>query len=786
MYLKLDKKLILEVDNIHIESSLDSKLTDIEQFDEHILLAPTILKYFQKINITNLKIDNNNLSIKFDSNKLYFNSNTLLVEAIPHFYGHQIKLDIEELKLKEYNINLDGKITIDINKNKIFYLGNVTHKNQSVKLNLQADEKFVNIYATGNGSIDINLVKDFYRLDPSIEKWLYENVKGSHSLDFVAFKYDILNNTIINNSIDFNSNIKDALVYFKDGLHPVNVSKVYIKYKDNKLSFKFEDPIYRTTKINGSSLYIDNVATDKTSILHLNLKSKSILNSDIKEILQSYNISLPLTQQSGSLDTDIKINLDLSSDHLDIFGLYKLKDSTINLGGLKFDVEDATVTQNNNIVDIQASNTLLLDQQLNIDINNLKLDTSTHTASGDILINKFNIENNLIDIENINSGIYIDFKSNTKIDLPMFSTHIDVRDKTTKVTVDDISKYIQFSNLLEENGLKNGNVILDFNNDGNIGIKADITHIESALMIDNIKLSGNTYKGNTNLISADEKVKIDIDNKRTNIFIDSIDINKLNIKSKLDENPSNLIHIEAINSNILLENNKKILASKFLYKNSSNGNIHFDLNYNNTKVSFSTVNNNSTINIIDANSEFINSFMGNDDFISSGNINIHGVANESNKYLYRGEVFLKDTNFKDFTALNNILTMLQSSSAIANPLLALPTLFRVVKGDLKLNGYQAIEGHIEYAYNHEKQFLNLHDIKTRGAEIDFDGSAMIDLDKKIINSELKVIFLKDIFSIGSKIPLVNLVINKKNRIYSTVTINGDLENPETKFILFQP
>ncbi len=786
MYLKLDKKLILEVDSINIQSSLDSKLTDIKQFDEHILLAPIVLKYFQKINIKNLKINNNNLSIKFDSNKLYFNSNTLVLEAIPHFYAHQIKLDISEFKLKEYNINLDGQITIDINKNKIFYIGDVKYKKQSVKLNLQADEKFVNIYATGNGSIDINLLKDFYRLDPPIEKWLYENVIGSHSLDFIGFNYDILNNKIVDSSIDFNSKIKDAKIIFNDKLQPIFTKNINIKYKNNILNFTFDTPKYRSVSLDDSSLSINNIGTNKQSILNLNLKSNSIINSDIKEILAAYDITLPIGQSSGALDSNLNININLLNDDTSIIGLFQLDKADISVGGLDFKIDTANVILNNNNINVKAINSTLLNDQLNLDINNLNIDTKNGVAHGDIKINSFSLKENkdILDIKNFSTDIGIYFKDDIKIILPKLYTTI-TNTNFTEVSISDLSKFYNYSLLLSDNFIFQGDLNLKLL-ENKIILKTNINQHDLPLMIDKLQLNGTIEDNNVNITSIDNKITIKIDPKSTLIKIKDIDIDKSKIITKSNKKSNKNVQINGVNSNIILSNTKKILSNKFLYESNIEGDTNFDLNYNNTKVSFSAIDNNSKINVIDANSEFINSFMGNDDFISSGNININGVANKSDKYLYIGEIVLKDTNFKDFKALNNILTLLQSSSAIANPLLALPTLFRVVKGDLKLNGYQAIEGTIKYAYNHEKQFLNLHDIKTQGAEIDFDGSATIDLNQKIINSELKVIFLKDIVNIGSKIPLVNLVINKKNKIYSTVTINGDLENPETKFILFNP
>ncbi len=785
LYIKLDKKLILEASDIKITSKAVAS-NNIEQVKKHIMSLPVVLKYFQKIDITNLQINDNNLYIKFDTNKFYFNSDNIYVEARPKFSKHNIKIFIQEAIIKQYNINIDGQINIDTKNNNFIYTGNVKYKNQALRLNIKGDKKFIDLDASSGDLSNISLTKDFIKLDSAIEKWLYTYVKGIHNLDSLRFKYDIENSKIVKNSIKLNTNVKDALVYFKDNLKPVKVSNINIKYHNNKLLFKFKNPIYKATKLDGSSLYIDNIDTDKRSNLYLNLKSKARLNSDIGEILKAYDINLDLTQESGSLDTDMNIKIDLSNDNIDINGTYKIQNSDLRLGKLNFYIKSSVVKIHNNIVDIKANRVLLLDEKLDINLDDFKLNTKTNTAVGEIFVNKFKIDDDLIDIQNIKSAIYIDFKSNPVVNIPNFSTIIEVNDGFTSVEFNDIEKYNTYSKLIRDNGLNQGNISLEIKKDNKMNFIANITKLDSPLMIDNVKLIGNIDKNHINIYSSDKKIKLFLDEAKTNIFIDGIDINKSKIKTKIDSNPKNDLKVEAINSNIILEDGKKLLSDKFIYINRVNGDIDFDLNYSNTTIAFKTVKNSSTINIIDANKIFINSFMGNDDFISSGNVNIYGKSNKDDKYVYSGELSLKDTNFQDFAALNNILTMIQSSSAIANPLLALPTLFRMVKGDIKLNGYMAIDGTIKYAYNHENKFLNLHNIQTKGAEIDFDGSAIIDLDKRTINSELKVIFLKDIVNIGSKIPIVNLLVNKKNKIYSTISINGKLEDPETKFILFNP
>lgn len=133
-----------------------------------------------------------------------------------------------------------------------------------------------------------------------------------------------------------------------------------------------------------------------------------------------------------------------------------------------------------------------------------------------------------------------------------------------------------------------------------------------------------------------------------------------------------------------------------------------------------------------------------------------------------------------------MITLIQSSSVIANPLLVLPSLFRIVKGDMTLNGYKVLSGDIKYVYNHKDNFLNLYDIKTKGAEIDFDGEANLDLKNKIINSNIRVIFMKEISFLASKIPLVNKIfLDDSENISTNISIKGDIKNPVSEFVIFK-
>ena len=169
--------------------------------------------------------------------------------------------------------------------------------------------------------------------------------------------------------------------------------------------------------------------------------------------------------------------------------------------------------------------------------------------------------------------------------------------------------------------------------------------------------------------------------------------------------------------------------------------------------------------------------------MDGGLININGNSMKNNSDIIEGNITMKDTNLKDLAILNNIISFIQSSSAMINPLLILPSIYRLVSGDLTLNGYNILDGNIKFTYNKKKQVLNLFDIKTKGAELDFDGKTLFDFKNNKIDSNMKVIFMKDISFVLSKIPLVNKIFLDDSETISTyIRVHGDMDNPVSEFV----
>jgi len=169
----------------------------------------------------------------------------------------------------------------------------------------------------------------------------------------------------------------------------------------------------------------------------------------------------------------------------------------------------------------------------------------------------------------------------------------------------------------------------------------------------------------------------------------------------------------------------------------------------------------------------------NKSIMSKGKVNFY-----VNGYLdnLEGKVLIQKSDIKDLTILNNIMFILETSPALINPLLAIPSLL----ASNQVGHYRIKDGIIDFAYNHNTKILDVQNLHSSGNGIDFEGKAVINLDTNEINSDLKLIFLKTYTSIVDSIPVLNYIfLGDEQRVETQLNINGDFNDPTIKTHLFK-
>lgn len=903
LYLKLDKKLILEAEKIvlevkksNVKNSIDGLLKDISKFE-------TILKIFKKIDVKKFKIKDNEFVIKLNEKSLYLDNKYFNILADLNISSSQIFLNLYSLYLKDLDATLIGRTKIDLSKRTLYFLGDYTYSSLFGKFNLELNEKFADFNINTTKSIkSIKFLKNFFTIDKIAEEWMYDNVTGDINLNYLYGKIDVKNRRIIKDSIKGEAVINNAKIRFHKDLQTVNTKKLLIKYKKDKLSFDLEKPSYKKSKIYGSRVYIKDLTNLEKGTVFVDLKTESKLNNDVLEILNAYEIKLSLKQKSGKLNSSLLLKIPyLSSKEMEIDALFKINNASLMLNDFDFFVKKADVVLKDN--DVLIKNSHLLYKNI-IDTNlDLKIDLKKSLAKGNVKINSLDIksdEKSIINLKNHNTDLAVTFKDTTTIDIKALKTKLEIKKDYIDINIADLKTISPYSALLKNSGIEYGDLNIRVFDKNSIkfllnvqklnlpfeknGKKITTLSATGTIQNDLIKIKTNSddleiilLKGknpilklkDTDLVlytdskKSEEKKEfpnIDLELKNVKIKVDkvhqydiawaninikdskvSFEAEALNLElpilkddkkvtslvaygtyeketfhlktkdnnlilkyeipdekismtlkgydivydSKLETNKESKIsfYINGVDSNIII--NKKYIAkaTSFNFIFEKNNKTDIDLKYKDTSFFYhKDIQGNMEIKASNMNDEFLNSILSKN-LIKGGNVDFSGRGKHGR---LSAKANLKDTKIVDLAILNNLIMLINTSPVLINPFLVIPPVIGMAVNDgFTLNGYKVIEGTIDFVYDFNMKFLNMHKIKTKGNGIDFDGYVTINFNNLKVDSKLKLIFFKSYSSIVGAIPVVNyILLGDEKTVDTDIFINGTLDEPQyrTKFV----
>ena len=255
-----------------------------------------------------------------------------------------------------------------------------------------------------------------------------------------------------------------------------------------------------------------------------------------------------------------------------------------------------------------------------------------------------------------------------------------------------------------------------------------------------------------------------------NLYYSSSDIGKDD-----EESENRNISIKGKNSNIILNDKYTFLTDNFEVR-VKNDDKYINLNYKQTNIILKEKNKEINIFSDTINDEYVNAIF-NKQILKGGNLTFHATGNIND---LNGKLLIEDSSINDLAAINNLLTFVQTSPALINPLLAIPSVVGMATNSgFNVLAYKIINGKADFNYSKEKELLVIKKLVTVGNGIDFDGYGQVDLNTMMLTSNMKLIFLKDYSKIVGAIPVINYVLlGDNNRVETQVDINGNLEDPE--------
>ena len=526
----MDKKLILTIDNIEYKSEKTTTSSSFEELKNSIELLPKVLNFFQKIKINKLKINDNEFEIILDDEILYLDNKYINIASKIDTISNQVVFELYSLYLKDLNFLFDGKVKIDYFNEKIDYYGNFYYENLQSNINVEMTKKIAKFYLVSEPFKSLKFLKNFLHLPNIAESWMYDNVKGDIKIEELYAEYDLINNHIIENSIQGKAQIKDAKIRFHKDVDAVNTKSLDIFFKDNRLHFNLMEPMFKDKKLDGSFVLINNLTSEKNGQVDVFLKTNSKLDKDILDILKAYNITLPIIQKNGNTQASLLMKFPYdTTKNMSTYGEFFLNDAKVAINNFEFESKNAEVILDDSIIKIKNSDFKYKDM-INATLN-LNLDIKTLKSYGDANIKSFLIKEenkeSLVEIKDKNTAIDLNFNNEVSILLKDLGTNIKISD-LIYVNIDDLSKIYPYSKLLKDNSIKEGIVALQIKDEKNINFEAFIKGLNLPLQkndtnIDSLEINGKIEDGKTKISSKDEDIKIEIDDK-LNIYLKNLDV----------------------------------------------------------------------------------------------------------------------------------------------------------------------------------------------------------------------------------------------------------------------
>ncbi|EAJ2878538.1 DUF3971 domain-containing protein [Campylobacter coli] len=786
LYIKLDKKLIVRAKNITLNEDANTSIEDDKKensdFASRELLKITKnLKYLytfvEEIDIQNLNIKDNHMRILFKNNEFFIDNDLLFLKLTLRREGKEINADIKNLLLKDYNLNIDGNLSINTksefynfkgqaNSDLIDFKMNISYKNQNLAY------KFEDINIRDITTI-FNQVEKRVALPEALVVWVAHRAKGEfYHFDFVQGFIDFSTNNYYLDDISAWGYANNVKVRLDDQMNAINFPKLDLNLSNQKLNFTFDKASYNESDLSESKVFLYDLFDDEKHGIYLRIKSKNLkFDEKLAKALTNYDFSLPFYQKSGKLGSDLELIIDFNEKgDLKYNGTLSLENAELSLANFK--VARAFVKLNQN--DLSIENASVKNEFLEADFN-AKIDLANHKGIFNTQISNLYFDDGaLFDMKDQNAMINLDYANDLQLSIPAWDLTLNFKEGL-EIYANNPSILIPYSPLLKKFGLIGAKSIyyksIDFND---FSAQIQDAYFKNNLWADDkpyendsfniIRKNGildiTTQSGLANARIVDDSKNIYLKNltyvyqKDKDASMSSFDIAKNTQNIILNGENLTLILADfnkTLNFDILEAKLKgSILDAKASYKN-----VNFDLYYSPSDLRLFAKN---------INDEYLNEFLQKR-AVQEGVFNLSIVG--SGMDYFEGEFNFKNTFIRDLKGINQLISFIDT----------VPSLLMFKTPTFNEKGLSLHDGRI--VFNRKKDLLSFEAINLNGDSMDLYGLGSANLRLNTVDVDLELKTLKSASETISKLPILNYVILGKNQEISTnIKVDGALDDPK--------
>jgi len=775
LYIKLDKKFTLKASNIIIpQSKEDPSFENINKTFDNIKYLFT---FFHYIELKKVDYENNDYQFIFADNTLYIGSDEYEIAGNIERVGQRLVADIPMLKIKKENIYIDGKLTYFLQKDRLEVEGGFDGYNIKGDFAAFKEDDLVSFAVKSDTFFDLRTLIDKTTLPPATKSWIVDKVKAKKyklyslvgkgnvekdgfKMDFDALKAEVL--------------FEDVQIYYKEKLEPIIAESCMLSYKNGGLYFDLKKPKYKERDLNGSKVSIVDLIGKKPTTLVLDLPIRSVIDSVVHEVLQAYDLNIPVTQKGNMAKIDVKMEIPLkkSAKKTSVFVNVDLEKGDVTIGKVKIPVVKGNIQYEKGFITLKDID---LKESLYAGRANGKIDLKAKKA--DLVFDAKYItigkgKDKFFELKNKVLLLTLDYSKNVVVALPTLKLKIINRPEDMLIQVGDIAKIKPY---LKDLGVQveGGNLDITTKDFETYNFEGELKRNTCFIYDKNVchtrvPCKGTLTKNGVNFYAFDNRLNINVSKsliKLQNLNIDLKEFFLANNNKKSTKIKNNRMVILGKKSN-LRYGDYTLVTDRYNIEVQSNGNINAKGNLGSDSVTLTKKGTKISIKALRMKDKMLHpliNFKG----LKRGRYTFK-ISGDPEKVM-KGKIIIEGGVMSDFKAYNNTLAFMNTVPALAT----------LSNPGFSEKGFTITEGVAKYRKIGDRVIFDSVYVKGKSATI--VGKGEVDLKKNTITMDLAIQTAREFGKAVSNIPLFGYILMGEDKSMTVgLKITGSLDKPKVQ------
>ena len=364
LYIKLDKKLILQAKQINVSlSNIKSDQATLFKTPQASSIINFARKNFQSLKIDTLYINGHKVTFSYIEqplspldNRISITSDEIQASIFYQVYKEHITLDIPYFIHKPSKVTIRGKSLYDLKEGVGYSQLTLSLPDcTDIELFTKENGEALAFSASSTRLKELKPIVELFKLPENISRWIVDhNNADSYELLQAKGIYSYSNPQRILDTVYLHAREKEVAYTFNKALSPVIAQATDVYFSKGVLDIRPSHARYNEHPIDAGGVSID--FNNGNIILKVKLSVNTTLEQDIVDIVQAYKIPLPLLQEKGKTEANLEIVIDLWTEKAYAKGQFFVKKSDLILDGIRYKVKNAAVRLHKNFLTVDTVN----------------------------------------------------------------------------------------------------------------------------------------------------------------------------------------------------------------------------------------------------------------------------------------------------------------------------------------------------------------------------------------------------------------------------------------------